>query len=197
MAFLCCKVGAPIIICGKGEHSETNDSRTHICTNSPTWTFILYKSKKGTSCLIIRKNKQKKPSWNQLKNYKRHQMSSFSRKIKNTGSVTVSGHAPLCQIFLAGAVLGLSCRAGWWLRRWGSGQTDSSRPWVWEAEQPAGSPVPTSWFSSDTESPARLRTAHRDSHLLPIEHARTRPAASPRSHPAEPPPPEIIVQNYW
>lgn len=109
----------------------------------------------------------------------------------------ISLSAPPCQIFRACAVLGLSCPAGWWHQRWGSHQTDSSRPSVWEAERQVGSLVPTSRFSSDTESPTHQRTARMDPLQLQIEPAQTQHATSPRSHPAVIPPPEIIIYNCY
>lgn len=98
---------------------------------------------------------------------------------------------PLCRIFQACAVLGLSCPDDWWHLRLGSDLTDPRRPSASGAEQPVGSLVLRSWFSSDTGSPARPRRARRVPLLQQIEHAQTQPATSPHSHPAVSPQPEI------
>lgn len=147
MAFLCCRVGAPMI----------------------TWRRDVKKRHSKTSTLS-------------LLCIRFH----------------ISSSVPLCQISQAFAGRGRGYPAGWWLRRWGSDQTDWSRPSAWEAERPGGPLVPTSRFSSGTESPAHPRTAHRDPPQLQTERAQTQRATSPRSHPAAIPPPEIIIhRSQW
>lgn len=54
-----------------------------------------------------------------------------------------------------------------------------------------------SWFSSDTESPAHLRTTRTDPLQQQIEPAQTQCAASLHFHLAVIPPPGITIYNFF